>query len=58
MSVSPVNTLPNAAFFRSHHYSGYLHISETKRIFYYFVESENDPLNDSIVFWMNGGPGM
>jgi len=39
-------------------YSGYLDISTTeKKIHYWFVQSESDPVNDPIVFWTNGGPG-
>lgn len=42
---------------RFNHFSGYLEASETKRIHYWFVESELDPTNDPVVFWTNGGPG-
>lgn len=39
-------------------YSGYLDIAdEDKHFFYYFFESRNDPKNDPIVLWLNGGPG-
>jgi carboxypeptidase C (cathepsin A) len=29
----------------------------SKMMHYYFVESMNDPVNDPISFWTNGGPG-
>jgi len=40
-------------------YAGYVTIDEQhgKKIFYWFVESENDPENDPVLLWMNGGPG-
>lgn len=39
-------------------YSGYLTLNETsgKALFYVFVESKSDPVNDPLVMWMNGGP--
>ena len=39
-------------------FSGYLDIPATeKKIHYWFVQSELDPVNDPVVFWTNGGPG-
>src|SRR6266487_635522 len=38
-------------------YSGYLDSVDTAHLHYWFVESENDPQNDPVVLWMNGGPG-
>lgn len=42
-----------------HMFSGYLTVSEDNRrsIFYWYVESQNDPSSDPVVFWTNGGPG-
>lgn len=33
------------------HFSGYLPISETKRMHYWFAESEQDPANAPVAFW-------
>jgi carboxypeptidase C (cathepsin A) len=38
-------------------FSGYLPVSDTKRLHYWFVESSGDPVKDPIAFWTNGGPG-
>ncbi|ODV88156.1 hypothetical protein CANARDRAFT_192635 [[Candida] arabinofermentans NRRL YB-2248] len=38
--------------------AGYFDINEEdKHLFYWFFESRNDPKNDPIILWLNGGPG-
>eukprot|EP00344_Euplotes_crassus_P004940 CAMPEP_0196995206 /NCGR_PEP_ID=MMETSP1380-20130617/1373_1 /TAXON_ID=5936 /ORGANISM="Euplotes crassus, Strain CT5" /LENGTH=468 /DNA_ID=CAMNT_0042410819 /DNA_START=13 /DNA_END=1419 /DNA_ORIENTATION=- len=39
-------------------YSGYLDIpNKQRKLHYVFAESQNDPANDPLVIWFNGGPG-
>ncbi|CAM8928599.1 unnamed protein product [Rhodiola kirilowii] len=52
-----VRYLPGfSSSFPSKHFSGFVDIDE-KHLFYYFVQSERDPVNDHVVLWLNGGPG-
>lgn len=39
--------------------TGYIGVNEIDdvQLFYYFIESQRDPANDPLVFWMTGGPG-
>jgi len=39
-------------------FSGYVPVGDNKRaLFYWFVESEQDPDNAPLILWTNGGPG-
>eukprot|EP01040_Poterioochromonas_malhamensis_P009227 gene9227-10016_t len=56
--VDEVKSLPGQIHeLASRQFSGFLQITPTKFIHYYFFESENDPVNDPVIFWTNGGPG-
>lgn len=53
-----LSALPNSEIsLPSKHFSGYLNISSTKYIHYFYIESEHDPSSDPVIFWTNGGPG-
>lgn len=53
-----VFSLPRAlADPKSNQFSGFLQIDSEKFIHYFYFESENDPVNDPVIFWTNGGPG-
>ncbi|SCV00621.1 LAME_0G10968g1_1 [Lachancea meyersii CBS 8951] len=38
-------------------YSGYLDYEDSKHFFHWTFESRNDPENDPVILWLNGGPG-
>ena len=40
-------------------YAGYMPLGDIDEtaLFFWFVESQNNPLNDPITLWLNGGPG-
>lgn len=53
-----INQLPGIGFeLNFRHYSGFFNVSNTHRLHYWFVESQNDPVKDPLIFWFNGGPG-
>ena len=53
-----VYSIPGTPPFKQATYSGYLAVGDTgKALHYYFAESQNDPYNDPVVIWTNGGPG-
>ena len=54
--LDQVVSLPGAkSSFKSRHFSGFLNITSSRNIHYFYIESENDPVNDPVVFWTNGG---
>jgi hypothetical protein len=54
-----VKNLPGAGAldFSFRQFSGYLKVSATKNLHYWFVESTRSPESDPVAFWTNGGPG-
>jgi hypothetical protein len=44
---------------KSKHYGGYINIDEAhgRNLYYYFVTSQGNPVEDPLVLWLNGGPG-
>ncbi|PAV87210.1 hypothetical protein WR25_18873 isoform A [Diploscapter pachys] len=53
-----IRGLPGLGFspnFKS--YSGFFKVSDTHFLHYWFVESQNNPSTDPVMFWFNGGPG-
>jgi cathepsin A (carboxypeptidase C) len=48
---------PNLCDGKVHQLSGYLDISETKHLFFWFEASRGKPEEDPLVLWLNGGPG-
>jgi len=58
--ANPLKTLPGfdgSLPFSS--YTGYINVNkeQTRRNFFWFVESQGNPETDPLVFWTNGGPG-
>jgi hypothetical protein len=38
-------------------FAGFIDLAEDSHTWFWFFESRNDPVNDPITFWTNGGPG-
>ena len=49
--------LPDAPAFPTTTYSGYLTVDAGKQLHYVLATSMNDPANDPVMIWFNGGPG-
>jgi len=55
-----VNSIPNYDQpINFDQYAGYITVDESagRALFYWFVESQNNPSTDPVVLWLNGGPG-
>ncbi|WKX94794.1 hypothetical protein Q1695_011788 [Nippostrongylus brasiliensis] len=53
-----IKQLPGVAFeLNFKHYSGYFQVSDSHFLHYWFVESQNEPTKNPLIFWFNGGPG-
>jgi len=52
-------SLPGAPNVTFNMFSGYIvvNVSHGRNLFYWFVESQNNPATDPLVLWLNGGPG-
>mmetsp|Transcript_97755 Transcript_97755/g.134478 ORF Transcript_97755/g.134478 Transcript_97755/m.134478 type:complete len:178 (+) Transcript_97755:23-556(+) len=52
-----VEGMPDSMPFDTDSYSGFLDVTETKKLHYMFVESQSNPSEDPVLIWFNGGPG-
>ncbi|KAI1266248.1 alpha/beta-hydrolase [Xylariaceae sp. FL1019] len=41
----------------SRQWTGWIHVTGEKSLFFWLFESRNDPSTDPVVIWLNGGPG-
>jgi cathepsin A (carboxypeptidase C) len=57
-AADEIKELPGVNFtINFKHFSGFLQASPTHFLHYWFVESQNSPEKDPLIFWFNGGPG-
>ncbi len=52
-----VKGLPGAPVVPWKQFSGYIPIGPRGKLFFWFVESQSDPIDDPVMLWTNGGPG-
>ena len=58
LSSDEITSLPGLTHsLKFRQYSGYLNASNGRNYFYWFVESQNSPIKDPLILWLNGGPG-
>ncbi|KAF8377663.1 hypothetical protein HHK36_031047 [Tetracentron sinense] len=60
VSMSTINSLPGfPGSLPFHLQTGYVGVDESDdvQLFYYFVKSERNPMEDPLVLWLTGGPG-
>jgi len=58
-TVKRVEGLPGIGRFQEKVYAGYFEVNKEygAHLYYYFVESQSNPLTDPTVLWLQGGPG-
>jgi hypothetical protein len=57
IAAHEIKQLPGASSLNSRHFSGFMPTADGRFTHYWFIESENDPSNDPITLWVQGGPG-
>ena len=50
-------SLPGLGVVKNRQYSGYLPVSKTGSLFYWYVEKDSLSKDAPLVLWLNGGPG-
>eukprot|EP01083_Nonionella_stella_P265895 900122_1 len=57
--ITSLPGLDDATFKKYTMFSGYVDVypQNNRSLFYWFVESLNDPTTDPVALWTNGGPG-
>eukprot|EP01112_Ceratiomyxa_fruticulosa_P009891 TRINITY_DN2595_c0_g4_i1.p1 TRINITY_DN2595_c0_g4~~TRINITY_DN2595_c0_g4_i1.p1 ORF type:complete len:458 (+),score=77.75 TRINITY_DN2595_c0_g4_i1:73-1446(+) len=54
-----ITSLPGLPPINFNQYAGYINVNKAtgRNLFYWFVESQNDPATAPLVLWLTGGPG-